>query len=436
MSRGIKVIFIFGAIFVLFVLSLWVLIPIFQFTIIKKIFNYVVQNFVNVSGMSPWLAKGLVILLLIPFVWALLEITKLNVRLFKKRKSYRKVGILIIVAYFGLFFLSMFFLSRGTYFGHTGGEAMKFYAVTPEGIRFFDSPGFDPKYGIELKPVTQELINQYERSKRGMKPRRIDASKEIEFFDSITGEPKIWYCKDSKGSYEFFDQPGFHPVYWEELKPATKDVVLDYKNRMKEKELELTRQRKEEEEIKKRREEERKREAKIAEKKAYIESNINPVISNKAARIEVAVAIADKKSMGQTSSSRLLGSKIGEKLTNENLKAISNLFKSKFFSNGNYKDLYQGAIQEIFDLELINHLDYLVCGTIDSSFSKDQRLGDLVSCALSLDLKIYSIKTGEIISSNSFKDAGVGIDNSKAEQQAIERIASKVEGFISSKINK
>lgn len=430
MKRGPKLFLTLLGIFAIIIIAMVLIVQIFQIVIIKKVYDYVVQNFINVTGMSSWIAKGLIILLLIPFVWAIFEATRLMPRIRmplsrKKVRSYRKLGILVIVSYIALFFISMFFLSRGTYFGHMKGEAMKYYAVTPEGIRFFDSPGFDPKYGIELKSVTPKMIDQYERAKRGMQPKRVDTSKEIEFFDSITGEPKIWYYKDSEGNYEFFNQPGFHPVYWEELKPISRELVVGYKKRVKQMEEEGIL-----------REEERRRQEKLAMKKAYIERHINPVISNNPLRVEIAVLVADKKTLELSPSSRTTGDKIREKLTKKNIKAVSNLFKNEFFIEGNFNNLYQGDIHDISDLELKNHVDYLILGKKECSFSQDPRLGDLISCTLHLDLKIFTIKTGEIISSNSFKEAGVGIDKKKAEQQAVDRIVSKVENFVLSKIKK
>ncbi|MFQ6118578.1 MAG: hypothetical protein ACE5KE_01685 [Methanosarcinales archaeon] len=222
---------LFFVIFLLSIILIIFLIQIFKLVIFTKVFSYVTRNIINVTGMSPWLAKGLVIFLLIPFVWAILEVTKLKTRLFKKGKLYRKLGIFIIVSYIGLFFLSMFFLSRSTYFGYTKGEVLKYYAITPEGIRFFDLPGRDPKWGIELKPVTPEIIEQYIRGKKGLKPKRINASKDTEFFDSITGESKVWYYKDSEGNYEFFDNHGFHPKYSVKLRPVTMEIIKDYERR-------------------------------------------------------------------------------------------------------------------------------------------------------------------------------------------------------------
>jgi hypothetical protein len=63
----------------------------------------------------------------------------------------------------------MYVAGRGNYFKHSDDRvtATKFYAMTPEGIRFFDTEGVDPKYGIKLKAATPELIANIERAKLG-----------------------------------------------------------------------------------------------------------------------------------------------------------------------------------------------------------------------------------------------------------------------------
>lgn len=446
MKRGIKVGLTFIGIFGFAIISIILLIQIFQFIIVKKVYTYVVQNIINLTGMSPWLVKGVVILLLIPFVWALLEATKVLPRikrsllLRKKARTFRKTGFIIIIFYIISFFFLMFFLSRGTYFGYNEGEVMKYYAVTPEGIRFFDSPGFDPKYGTELEPVTPKLIEQYERTKRGLKPMKINTSGEIEFFNSITGEPKVWYFLDSDNNFEFFDRQGFHPVYWEKLRPVTPDVVSKYKRRLKDIEEEEVKKKLRAAEENRLRQEEFEREEKkrrgqeiLDEKKAYIENYINPIISNDPSRIEIAVLIAEKETMSLSRSSMLLGNTMRDRVTDENTRIVSDLFKDRFIEDGNFEDLYRGDPQDLIELNLNDHVDYIVLGIKKSEFFQEERLGELISCNLYLNLKIIFSKTGETIS-NSYNERGVGIDIDKAEQQAVDRIIKKIESFILNKI--
>ncbi len=47
--------------------------------------------------------------------------------------------------------------------------------------------------------------------------------------DSRTGEPIVWFSKNTGGSIELFDLMGFHPITGEELLPITRDVVETWK---------------------------------------------------------------------------------------------------------------------------------------------------------------------------------------------------------------
>jgi hypothetical protein len=46
-------------------------------------------------------------------------------------------------------------------------------AETPEGLRYFDSDGYDPVYGIKLKPVTPGIIEKYKKQQMKMYPKQI-----------------------------------------------------------------------------------------------------------------------------------------------------------------------------------------------------------------------------------------------------------------------
>ncbi len=52
----------------------------------------------------------------------------------------------------------------------------------------------------------------------------------IEFFDKITGEPKIWYwLSGATGKYELYTDKGFHRQTGEQLQPATPQIVNEIK---------------------------------------------------------------------------------------------------------------------------------------------------------------------------------------------------------------
>src|SRR5437016_8985647 len=147
--------------------------------------DFVVLNLASRSGLSPFLVRGIVILVTIPFFWA---VGKYTHGLFWLRgvgpslRLYRNPYGLIIVIYAGVFFVAMYFASRGAY-------AYKWCADTPEGIRTFDAEGIDPIYGMLLKPCTFEQIvalKQKEKGFTGDQRNQIVNPSELKFLARIT----------------------------------------------------------------------------------------------------------------------------------------------------------------------------------------------------------------------------------------------------------
>jgi hypothetical protein len=512
MDKKVKSIAVMVVFLVLIAFSIIFLVQILQIGIITKSYNYVVENIINTTGLSPWLVKGATILLMIPFVFAVLEVTRISLKFGwpggKKRRPYRKLGLIIIVFYVAGFFVAMYFFSRGTYFNYREGTPTKYYAVTPEGVRYFDSPGYDPKYGIELKPVDPKLINQLERSEKGLKPEKIPISSDLEFFDSITGAPKMWYHLDNEGNielfnrpgfhpvyldelkpvnkeiissikdellkkqkleeeqnrmlnaeeperitdseninffdpvsgkstvwyyinkngnYEFFDQPGFHPVYQDELKPVTKDIISRYLDKKNKDEIERQAQeakRREEEKLEK---EAKKEKAQRLLNKALIETNLNNIATNTPERTEVAFLIVDFEE-NELFTDKII-SDLWSKKELENVFITADLFKSHFIEHGNFNSLYGGNLSIIDEFSLIEKVDYLVFGKANPSFSKEKKLKDLISCTLKLELKVFSTKNPTVISGKNFISTGIGLDNDKAVDNAIKKVMNELNAY-------
>lgn len=181
------------------------------------LFNYITNTVVNTTGVSPYLVKALVILFLAPLV----VFFGFGLSLSSKK---RKIARIIIAFYAVIFYSGMFLLTKDQKFDFDTGESIKYYAVTPEGIRYFDNPGFDPKYGIPLKPIDQGI------AARDLKRAPLQIDDPSQFFCHITREPLIWYYESTDGSIEFYDMPGYHPIYGEELKPITRDVISRYQS--------------------------------------------------------------------------------------------------------------------------------------------------------------------------------------------------------------
>ena len=227
MNKWIKVALILFVLCLLFIPAMFLL----KTVAILQIYSHYVDSVANLTGINRYLVKTAVILMLIPF---LMGIRWYFFSIGNKRRKY--TGAALVVAILVIYNLGLYGVTKNSYFDFSEGKVSKWYASTPEGIRFFDAPGYDPKYGVTLKPVTPKVIANLEKKKRRMQPNRLvfDSLDQIELFDRITGENRVWYYKDSAGSYELFDGPGIHPTYGESLKPVTRQVILRLKGQAEE----------------------------------------------------------------------------------------------------------------------------------------------------------------------------------------------------------
>jgi len=110
------------------------------------------------------------------------------------------------------------------FFGPVEGEPIIYYYETRQEIEFYNSKGIHPLYGEELKPVTKEIVEKFLGGEKLLIMTKIQADKNTIFFDHITGEPLIYYYETKEG-IEFYNTKGRHPLYGEELKPVTREVV-------------------------------------------------------------------------------------------------------------------------------------------------------------------------------------------------------------------
>ena len=210
----------YSKVIILIVLLVFISIPIIEMMYllgIKESFDYLSGKIISITGVNQYFAKAIVMALMIPLLWSF----KWTFSISSQR---RKTGYTIVACYTFLFFISMFFLTREQKFDFSTGQAMKYYAATPEGIRYFDAPGFDPKYGIPLKAVDATVAKKEALQNRP--PQKLDEPRQ--FFDFVTREPLVWYYQGADGTFEFFDQPGFHPKYAQELKAITPEIVEKY----------------------------------------------------------------------------------------------------------------------------------------------------------------------------------------------------------------
>jgi len=107
------------------------------------IWNWIAHSIISATGLNVWLAKAMAALLIVPLIY-------IAVLVFSLSKKKRKIGIVLLSIAIALICMSMFLMTKDTYFSLKSGEATKWYIVTPHGdYKFSTSPGFDPVWGKE-----------------------------------------------------------------------------------------------------------------------------------------------------------------------------------------------------------------------------------------------------------------------------------------------
>lgn len=187
--------------------------------------NYVVSALAGRSGLSPFLVRGIIIIVTIPFFLAVGKFARNIFGIFSlgwnPLSFYRKAYGLVILIYTASFFFAMYWASKDAF-------AYKYCGDTPEGVFVSDGTGKDPVYGIELGPCSLPQIEELRNGKGNLRPPReviVENANEFEWFDGLTGKPRVWYSRLPNGDFEFFDRPGNDPHTGQVLHPVDSDVV-------------------------------------------------------------------------------------------------------------------------------------------------------------------------------------------------------------------
>jgi hypothetical protein len=116
-----------------------------------------------------------------------------------------------------------------TCFNQRTGEPMKWYVELSDGtIVLYDSAGYDTATGAQKKPVNVSICVAYDKQRTNERPHKITADiGTIEFFDPVTSRPRVWYTKNTDGTYTLYDARGFDPASGTPLQPITADIVRD-----------------------------------------------------------------------------------------------------------------------------------------------------------------------------------------------------------------
>ncbi len=383
---------------------------------ILRTIDYVVLNIVQVSGWNHHLVRGVVILLTIPFFWAVAKYTKIvivHMRLRPSLRLYTNPYGVVIVLYVALFFVAMYFASRDAY-------ALKYCAETPEGIKVYSSPIKDPVYGIECKPCTFEQIMLLRREK-GMlsSPRRIEIGdpENYEFFDALTGKPKVWYSRLPEGNFEFYDRDGKHPRTGRDLVAVDSDVVADVITHYQhDKQVAVDRG------------DSLTRIQEIAQHERFLSQYLD-ISAPKSGDKRTVVVYVSTGPGGRDSEAE---SAIARELSSKGMRVNLGLFKPAFTDGAPMSSLERGDFSVLKQFEVAKYADFVLLGKSSVTYTTNADLTGLKTAVLTLDLRWISVTNRTIENSASIPVRGAGFDEASALQRALEDARPRLTAFLSS----
>jgi hypothetical protein len=326
----------------------------------------------------------------------------------------------------------MYFTTKDTYFHHTGEQvvATKYYAVTPEGIRYFDTPGIDPKYGITLKPATPEMVANEERRKRGNvpKPLAFRSISEITFFDPLDGQPVVWFSRSAEGELVLFSSPGYDPVTEQELLPVTPQVVAAFKQQQQAVEAKKQADERQTQEAAKTAVAEGEKARAEAQENDFRDKYVNAMVRKDSARKTVAPLI-----LGDSESATSLQTSFSTALQEKGVASVDGIFKPNFLRDGTADRIFGGDLALASRLRLNEKVDYILLVRSNHSIASVTDLSQgLRTATLNLDMKCIDVVSLRTCGSRSVSVKGVGFSDSGALQGSLSNAGSEIEKFVKS----
>lgn len=417
MNKWLKV----GVILIVLILLFIPTIIAMKYVAISQIYSHFVDSVSNLTGINKYLVKAGVALMLVPLLIGL----KL---FFSIKKTRRYIGATILVTLLILYNFSLYHFTKDLHFTFAEGKVLKWYALTPEGVKYFDSPGVEPVYGITLKPVTPEVIRNLKLLQKG-DFKLVDPSN-VSWFNPITGEPQVWYYQYPDRTFEFYDKPGYHPITGDPLKPATKQIYFEWKEKSKIQPVSVKPQVYLEGDKKDNKKGKEQVIAvapspKIDEKEKRLQefkSIINHGINTLSGKPNVAMVIESKR----TESGVLPENSLYNLLKTDKVNIILNLFKEESFkSKGFFREIYDGNTGLLKQADALSKIDYVVLGKLNYSSQKGAGIDrDLVSCTINFSYKIIN-KNAEVVKSDSIGVIGPGFSEDAAIERGLEILSEK-----------
>jgi hypothetical protein len=285
--------------------------------------------------------------------------------------------------------------------------------VTPEGLRSYVNLKRDPIYGLSTHPCTTQEIIDLRREKVSVPESQsisVTDARNYPFFDSVTGQPKVWYSKRTDGSYALFDRPGSDPATGESLKPIDEVVRQDLIRRQQSADQQHA-----QEEV----------QAAQRAQDAAAADLINVGIHRQSGVRQAAILIFSRDASSVTT----VESEVAEALKQRGVSPVLLFFKPAFLQHDRAERLFHGDWSAADGLNLAAHVNFVVIGSAASTFSSSSNLDNVMSAHTQIELQCFDTATHSSCGQSEINSDGAGFSQQEALGNSYSRAASQIVAF-------
>jgi hypothetical protein len=369
-------------------------------------------------AVNKWVALVIGVVVVAPLMLGIKHQFELMAR--KQEPSTR--FIVAMSAYACVFFGAMFWITKDLYFDHSTGESLQFYGVSLDGrIQLYGSDGFDTTTGDPLRKVTKQIIFAYEQQEAGLSPVAVSlADFQQRVYDGTTGATRVWYARHPDGHFSLYDRPGFDAILGIDLKPVTQEVANEIRGWI-DRRTQADSQRAAAAALEVERSAQREKAARAeAARLAFIERYIDRNSRRVAGMSNVAVRLIESGDANSES----VASAMDRALRDRGFNVVP-LFKPEFGREGLDRQLFDGSPSLALRLELAQHCDSIVIGSV-RMVRAPRSAGGMYITEMALQLKQISA-AGIQMNQAQVQEKGGALDASSSVSAAIEKLAASAE---------
>ena len=277
----------------------------------------------------------------------------------------------------------------GRFFSPIGDPVVWYHERKQGEFDFYDAPGFDPKTGQPLVPVSKEVVERLERSK--LERARIEADQRKA--EAAEAERKAQQDRQDQES-----------IAKAEAAEAERKAVLERQEQQAEVKVKTERQ--EEERL-------------AAIRALVIGLPVNDPINGLGLSI---IADRPNEQLDLLAAARLAGALSRAAPGKANV--FPAIFAAGFVDDGHFSEVMSGKTKFLKEAGIFSRVRYLALGTVRSGCKGEVSVGKVRNCVIGFSFKIFG-EGGYVVASDSMSEIGPGFSDDAATQRGVELMVER-----------